>query len=149
MTPFGEHNETFFDRKARFSMLLISIIGTRRIRVFVGGSPRSRGNSLAFRARSWCSSREGLDGPLRPMIDTEFIFRDSGFALTSFLVCCRNSSPPPAQKSPCPLRAFPTSAPYRAIPTDVLPDPVNRGDERRTMLATRPRRWAPPQTGSQ
>lgn len=73
---------------------------------------------------------EGLDGLLRPMLDRELIFRDSGFALTSFLVCCRNSSPPHAQKSPAPLRAVPTSDLYRAIPTDVLPDPVNRGDER-------------------
>lgn len=76
MTPFGEHKEDYSDRKARCSMLLIAITDTRRIRYFVGGFPGSRGDSLAFRARSWCSSMEDLDAPLRPMSDGEFTLVD-------------------------------------------------------------------------
>lgn len=52
MTPFGEHKEDYSDRRARCSMLLIAITDTRRIRFFVGGFPGSRGDSLAFRAKS-------------------------------------------------------------------------------------------------
>lgn len=67
-------------------MLMIAITDTRRIRFFVGGFPGSRGDSLAFRARSWSSSMENSDAPMRPMADGEFILGDSGFGLTAFLV---------------------------------------------------------------
>lgn len=102
MTPFGEHKEEYSDRSARCSMLRIAITDTRRIRFFVGGFPGTRGASLAFCARSWCTSMEDLDAPLRPMLNGDFILRDSGFALTTFLVRCRTtfhqsfSTPPPA-----------------------------------------------------
>lgn len=67
-------------------MLMIAITDTRRIRFFVGGFPGSRGDSLAFRARSWSSSMENSDAPMRPMADGEFILGDSGFGLTAFLI---------------------------------------------------------------
>lgn len=67
-------------------MLMIAITDTRRIRFFVGGFPGSRGDSLAFRARSWSSSMESSDAPMRPMALGEFILGDSGFGLTAFLV---------------------------------------------------------------
>lgn len=91
MTPFGEHKEEYSDRSARCSMLRIAITDTRRIRFFVGEFPGTRGVYLAFCARSWCTSIEDLDAPLRPMLNGDFILRDSGFVLTTFSVRCRTT----------------------------------------------------------
>lgn len=126
MTPFEEHNKEYSDRSARCSMLRIAITDTRRIRLFAGGFPGTRGASLAFCARSCCTSMEDLDAPLRPMLNGDFILRDSGFALTTFLVRCRTtfhqtfSTPPPA----------PPPAPFcgtcQALAAIALPHPINR-----------------------
>ena len=86
LTPFGEHKEDFTDRKAQSSLLLIPVSDTRRFRYFVGGFPGSRGDSLAFRGRSW--HQTAADPLLRKYIlgNDEFVLRDAGFALTPFLV---------------------------------------------------------------
>lgn len=106
-------------------MLLTAITNTRRIRVVIGGFPGSRGDSLAFRARSWYSSIEDPDAPLRPMLYREFFLGDSGFALTAFLVrsyhsiALRAAPPPPPRLTPPsplpPLPHSPTPLPFRCV----------------------------------
>lgn len=87
LTPFGEHKEDFTDRYARCSLLFLAISDTRLIRYFVGGFPGSRGDSTAFKARSWYRAMLDPDGTRPPLEDGEFILGDAGFALTVFLVC--------------------------------------------------------------
>lgn len=86
LTPSGEHKEEFTDRKSQCSLLIIPIVDTRRFRYFVGGFPGSRGDSLAFRSRSWYTTAE--DPLLRRSLLSidEFILGDAGFALSKFLV---------------------------------------------------------------
>lgn len=58
------------------------------MRFFVGGFPRSRGDSVAFKGRSWYQSMLN-PGSSQPLLeDGEFILGDAGFALAPFLVRC-------------------------------------------------------------
>jgi len=50
---FGDHKEDYTDKKSNCSMLVLSITDTRRVRLFAGGFPGSRGDSMAFCCRSW------------------------------------------------------------------------------------------------
>ena len=86
LTPFEEHKEEFTDRKAQSCILLVPVSDTRRFRYFVGGFPSSRGDSLAFRGRSW---HQTVADPLPPkyILGTdEFVLGDEGFVMTPFLV---------------------------------------------------------------
>lgn len=86
LTPFGEHKEDFTDRYARCSLLFLAISDTRLIRYFVGGFPGSRGDSNAFKERSWYRAMLDAGDTLPPLEDEEFILGDAGFALAVFLV---------------------------------------------------------------
>lgn len=56
------------------------------MRFFVGGFPRSRGDSVAFKGRSWYQSMLN-PGSSQPLLeDGEFILGDAGFALAPFLI---------------------------------------------------------------
>lgn len=86
LTPFGEHKEDFTDRYARCSLLFLPISDTRLIRYFVGGFPGSRGDSNAFKERSWYRAMLDAGDTLPPLEDGEFILGDAGFALAVFLI---------------------------------------------------------------
>jgi len=66
LTPFGDHKEDFTDKKSKCSMLMLAITDTRRVRLFAGGYPGSRGDSMAFRRRSWYKALSHLNAQCRP-----------------------------------------------------------------------------------
>ena len=86
LTPSGDHKEYYTDKKSNCSMLMLAITDTRRVRLFAGGFPGSRGDSMAFHGRSWYKALSHRNAQCRPLSPGEFVLGDAGFAHTVFVV---------------------------------------------------------------